>query len=144
MPQPLDIVQRWMQSVIMHPGDVAAGVEAESAQQHLPISTDELETVINRSRQQTSEERLAVYANAYYLRLIECLASVFPIFCQTVGEEAFGQFAINYLQHYPSRSYTLGDLSDDFPKFLAETKPPPRDGEPSLGWEDFLVDLARL
>ncbi len=102
-----------------------------------------METVIARSQQLTSSERLAIYANAYYLRLIECLESDFPIFRQTVGDEAFTQFALAYLQQFPSRSYTLGRLSENFARFLEESKPTAGDDQGSA-WNEFLVDLATL
>jgi hypothetical protein len=137
-------VQRWMQSVIAHPGGVEAGMAAESTKFHLDVDTEKIEQVVSRSHSQTSIERLAVYANAYYSRLIECLESEFPVFRQTVGEDTFAQFAVEYLQRYPSQSYTLGKLGENFPRYLDETKPPRQPEEPQIGWADFLVDLARL
>ncbi len=142
--QPLNLVQRWMQSVITHPGGVAAGVSTDAAKLHLDVAVDDLEQVIKPSMSQTSIERLAVYANAYYARLIECLASEFPIFRHTVGDETFAEFAADYLRHCPSRSYTLNKLGERFPLYLDESKPPRSVGESEIGWADFLVDLARL
>ena len=39
-----------------------------------------------------------------------------------VGDELFDALAFGYLQHYPSRSYTLNTLGEQFPKFLAESR----------------------
>jgi hypothetical protein len=139
----LDILQRWMQSVITYPGGIAGGLQSATSQKCLEIGAGELEQVINPSAQQTSAERLAIYANAYFQRLIECLESDFPIFRQLVGDEAFAGFAIEYLQRHPSHSYTLGRLSDHFERFLEESKPAAGD-EKATDWADFLVDLARL
>jgi hypothetical protein len=141
---PLDAVQRWLQSIIVHPGGVRAGLAAEATQRHMSLGPLEVEQLIPRSSSQTSVERLAVYANAYYARLIECLESEFPVFRQVVGEEAFAEFAAAYLQRYPSQSYSLGHLGDNFPRYLAETKPA-EDGSSSLpNWTDFLIELAHL
>jgi hypothetical protein len=139
----LEILQRWMQSVITDPRGIKGGLESAESQQQLNVGVHNLETVIARSQQLTSSERLAIYANAYYLRLIECLESDFPIFRQTVGGEAFPQFALAYLQQFPSRSYTLGRLSENFARFLDESKPTAGDDQGSA-WNDFLVDLATL
>jgi hypothetical protein len=140
---PLNAVQRWMQAVIVHPNGVSAGLAAQDAQQHLPLPPRDLAELIPGSASQSSVERLAVYANAYYARLIECLESEFPVFRQTVGEEAFSEFAADYVRHYPSQSYSLGHLGDNFPRYLADTKPANgRDSQPS--WADFLVELAGL
>jgi hypothetical protein len=140
----LDILQRWMQSVITHPSGIAGGLQSQASQSCLEIGPDELEQVINPSAQQTSAERLAIYANAYFQRLIECLESDFPIFRKLVGEEAFPGFAAEYLERYPSQSYTLGRLSGNFARFLDETKPAATTENQESAWADFLVDLATL
>lgn len=134
-----------MQSVIMHPDGVVAGVESDSARSEIPVTTEAIEEVIQRSQHRTSVERLGVYANAYYARLVECLESDFPALRHVLDEEAFGGFVVSYLQDYPSTSYTLADLSAHLADFLAETRPPrddPDDETPD--WVDFMIDLARL
>src|SRR5690348_9320961 len=107
-PQPLGPVPRWMQAVIMHPDGFDAGLASEAARQHLDVAPEDVEKVVTRSISQTSVERLSIYANAYYARLLECLGEEFPVLKQTLGEETFDAFAFDYLQQYPSQSYTLG------------------------------------
>lgn len=152
-PRPLDVVQRWLQAVIMHPGGVAAGVNSEAARAEIATSAAEVERVIGRSQSLGSLDRLAVYGNAYYARLLECLRESFPIVCRTMGERIFNQFAFVYLQRHPSQSYTLGELGLRFADFLAESRPAeieqtPQDveaeSELSPDWPQFVVDLARL
>jgi hypothetical protein len=139
----LETLQCWMQAVITHPGGIAGGLQSPASQSCLQIDPGELEQVFTRSTQQTSAERFAIYAHAYFQRLIECLESDFPIFRQLVGDEAFAGFAVEYLQRHPSRSYTLGRLADHFDRFLEESKPAAGDGQ-NTHWADFLVDLAKL
>ncbi|HEX4964655.1 MAG TPA: DNA-binding domain-containing protein [Thermoanaerobaculia bacterium] len=146
-PRSLDAVQRWFQAVITHPEGVEGGVESEEAQEIIRLNRGELEAVITRSRNLTAAERMGVYANAYYARLLECLGECFPVLRQALSEDVFTGFAFEYLQRYPSRSYTLDKLGENFPRFLEETRPGPEDGgaEPGeIGWPDFLVDLAIL
>jgi hypothetical protein len=153
---PLSAVQRWMQAVISHPEGVESGLGSPDAREHLSVAPGQVEQVIAPSQAQTSVERLAIYANAYYARLLECLGEEFPVLKQTLGDETFDAFAFAYLQTYPSRSYTLNKLGENFPRFLNETRgeayandesstdaaaAPPED---VLGWPDFLVDLATL
>ncbi len=102
----------------------------------------DIETVIARSSQQTSVERLEIYCGAYYARLLECLRAEYPIMAQAMGAELFDEFAVEYLQSYPSRSYTLSDLGGNFARFLAETRPASADEDNS--WLDFLAELAKL
>ena len=135
-------IQAWMQSVIMHPAGALEGIDSDEARAHLDVSPEEIESVIARSSHQTSVERLEIYANAYYARLLECMRAEYPIMAQAMGEELFDEFSVQYLHAYPSRSYTLNDLGADFAAFLAATRPAAADEDDS--WLDFLVDLARL
>ncbi len=134
----LDTVQQWFQAVVTHPEGVAAGSAADEAQRLIRLDRGELETVVRRSRNLTAEERLSIYANAYWARLLECLGDCFPVLKKALGDDVFDSFGFEYLQRYPSRSYTLDRLGESFPRFLDETRPPDAD------WPDFLVDLARL
>ncbi len=77
--------------------------------------------------------------------MLECLREEFPVLKHALGEELFDAFAAEYLQHYPSRSYTLFQLGVNFPRFLHETRPDRETGgigAPS--WPDLLIDLATL
>ena len=49
--------------------------------------------MISPSQALSSVERLAIYANAYYARLLECLGEEFPVLKQTLGDETFEAFA---------------------------------------------------
>src|SRR5271155_476952 len=126
----LEQIQRWMQAAIMHPVGIAEGIASPDARKHIDIGPDEAEMVVNRSRSQTALERLSIYGYAYYARLLECLREEFPVLKHALGDELFDGFAAEYLEQYPSRSYTLFHLGLDFPRFLAETRPD-RDREES-------------
>jgi hypothetical protein len=135
----LDRVQRWLQAVIMHPDGAAEGAGSPRAREQIDVGAEGVERVVTRSRALTGLERLAIYGNAYYARLLECLRGEFPVLARALGEELFDAFAFGYLQKYPSRSYTLTRLAENFPHYLAETRPAA--GET---WPDFLIDLATL
>jgi hypothetical protein len=134
----LDTVQQWFQAVVSHPGGAAEGVAGEEAQRLIHLDRNALEQVVRRSSHLTAEERLSIYANAYWARLLECLGDGFPVLRTALGADVFDSFAFEYLQRYPSRSYTLDKLGERFPQFLDETRPP------DAAWPDFLIDLARL
>jgi Putative DNA-binding domain len=144
---PLDVVQQWFQAVVTHPAGVAAGAASPAAQRLVRLDRGALEQLVRRSRRLTAEQRLEIYANAYYARLLECLRDTFPVLAQVLGAEVFDSFAFDYLQRYPSRSYTLYRLAESFPRFLDETRPdqPPAAGAAGPAgpaWPDFLIDLA--
>lgn len=140
----LATLQRWMQTVITHPDGVTDGARSPAAQAEIALPDGDVERVVRPSATQTGVERLHVYANAYIARLLECLREEFPATSQAIGVEAFDGLAFEYLQHYPSESYTLSDLGANFPRFLAETRPPNEDDDGGPDWADFLIDLARL
>ena len=154
----LNRVQRWFQAVVTHPEGLEAGAQSDEARKLINLPPGQLEKVITRSRALSAAERLAIYANAYHTRLLECLGEVYPMLKRTLGEEAFDALAFGYLQDYPSRSYTLNELGRHFPGYLQETRPTAHEADAesvpagSAGsqqgsmedWPDFLVDLARL
>jgi hypothetical protein len=139
-------VQRWMQSILMHPGGVTEGVEAPAALREIDMTLERLPEVILPSQSLSSANRLEIYVNAYHARLMECLDEEFAVTRFAVGEELFGALSFGYLQHYPSESYTLCELGRRFPQFLAETRLHAR-GIPagtSDTWPEFIIELATL
>jgi len=142
----LSVVQCWFQSIITNPSGVDAAAEAVSNTAITPLARGDLEAMITRSENLTASERISIYANAYYARLIECMGDTFPVLKRALGHEAFNGFVFGYLQEYPSRSYTLARLGSHFVDYLASTKPSITTGEDGLpaDWSDFFVDLARL
>jgi hypothetical protein len=96
---------------------------------------------LQSSRQQTAADRLAIYQQAYLVRLLECLRELFPVLVQALGREEFDQFAAGYLRKHPPASYTLTRLADRFVDFLRDTRPT---DVSSPSWPDFLIDLAFL
>lgn len=139
-PTQLSTLQRWMQSVISCPGGVSAGIDA--ARQWIDVSTEQVEAVITPSEKRTSLQRLQVYGNAYFARLVECMREQFPALAATLGQELFDGFALDYLDKRPSTSYTLSRLADQFVPHLEATRPASDGDQP--GWADFLIDLASL
>lgn len=140
----LDRTERWMQSVITHPLGVEAGI-ADPARSSMDNTTAEIESVVCRSRNFSATERLEIYRNAYFARLVECLEGDFPVFRQTVGDDAFRQFALEYIAYRPSRSYTLGRFGDGFVDFLRESCPDTDSCNPgATHWSEFMIELARF
>ena len=136
-------IQRWFQAVVSHPDGAAAGASSPEAEMEFGSGAEALESVLTGSSKLDPADRIAVYANAYFARLVDCLGEVFPILKRALGAEAFDGFAVEYLRENPSRSYTLHRLGLRFPEFLASTRPP-RDDPSVPDWADFLVDLARF
>jgi len=150
-------IQQWMQAVITHPRGIEAGAESDAARGIFQVDSQQIESVILPSQRMSSIERLEVYGNAYYARLIHCLQDLYPALRHATGKEGFDQFAFGYLQRFPPTGYTLGKLADNFVTFLDETRhehfssdtdqtaEASGDGRSAAPeWTRFIVDLARL
>lgn len=123
--KPLADLQKWFQTAVTQLGGIAD-------------TADDVDTIVLPSSRQSADERIAVYANAYWARLLECLREEFPVLRTAIGDEAFDALAVDYLLVHPSQSYTLSELANRFADHLATTRP--RDDDFSAA----AVDLARL
>lgn len=78
-------------------------------------------------------ERVRVYADMYFLRLLDVLREDFPRVAGALGEERFEALAGAYLARHPSRHPSVRHVGAEFATFLA--------ARPLPAW---LADLARL
>src|SRR5215471_4553345 len=131
---PLDRVQRWMQSVVVHLGSVEEGVASPEAEAHVPASR--VGEVILPSRTLTPVERVGIYQGMYLLRMEEALETDYPALQHFLGARAFRDLVAAYVRVHPSRSYTLNRLGDHFAEFVK--------GVPGIPRRDFCADLTRL
>ncbi len=148
----LNQLQRWMQSVITHPAGIEAGVRSDASRDVFDLSASRLDEVVLPSQRLSSADRLRVYGNAYFARLLECLRAEFPAMVKALGEEAFDGLAFGYLLEHPSRSDTLTHLAAKLPEYLQQTRPSREASEHGVDsneeqhsdFADLLIDLARL
>jgi hypothetical protein len=139
---PLKTLQQWMQTVLISP----LGTDGEHPSTLLPQHLqDDIEKIITSSTRLSGRQRLAIYQRGYIARLRDCMAGQFKALQYALTEELFEAFADEYLQQYPSVSYTLTDLGRRFGQFLQETRPdrnlPANQRE---DWPDFMIELAQL
>jgi len=118
---PLETLQQWMLTAIAHPGGIRAGLDA--AQRATGIHAEHLSSLISPSQWQSSAERLAVYNDAYFARLLACMAELFPATAELLGLEAFQALAARYLVTHPPTSYSLHHLPDAFEAHLQSRLP---------------------
>ncbi|MGH8251493.1 MAG: HvfC/BufC family peptide modification chaperone [Steroidobacteraceae bacterium] len=123
-PEALDTLERWMQSVVMHPQGAEAGVRSKPARTILPGAAQELDRVVLPSKALTSAERLEIYAHMYYARLLEILVAEYPVTRRILGPGAFARACRQFIRRNPSRHRTLNRLSEKFPAFLVRQLPP--------------------
>ena len=83
-----------------------------------------------------TEQRLAIYYDAYRLRLLEALTSNYPVLRAWIGDEEFEKAGIAYLATHPSRHFSIRYFGHCLPEYLAVTEP----------WNDkpYLTEMAFL
>ncbi|WP_089932858.1 HvfC/BufC family peptide modification chaperone [Candidatus Entotheonella palauensis] len=123
-------LQSWIQQALMFPPQA---------------SEEQTEQMVEASSRLSGTQRLAIYQRSYHMRLLQCMREQFPALCHALGTQLFTDFAREYLQTYPSVSYTLHDLGRRFPAYLEETRPDRNEPAGNReSWIDFMVDLARF
>ncbi|RLB53320.1 MAG: hypothetical protein DRI90_21290 [Deltaproteobacteria bacterium] len=83
-----------------------------------------------------ADERLAIYREMVFLRLHDSLAEDYPAIRAVLGDDDFRELVLDYLDHYPSRSFTLDHAGKDLPRFVSEAS--------HLPHRALVHDLARL
>ena len=78
----------------------------------------ESEIPVTQSPEEAAE-RLAIYANAYSVRLTGALASTFPHVQRSIGVEPFAMLTTQFSRDRPSRYRSVRDFGDAFPAYLA-------------------------
>jgi hypothetical protein len=130
----LDRFQRWMQAVILQPGNDEEALSSNNAQREIPMP--EAIHMTLPSRTLSSSERLGIYREMYFLRLVEVLKIDFEAVSHFLGNKGFDDLVYEYLQAHPSRSFNPNRLSDHMPDFIRTQANVPK--------REFLSDLARL
>lgn len=81
-------------------------------------------------------DRVEVYAQAYFFRLLDVLATQYPVVQGYLGKDDFHDAVTDFLLVHPSRSPNLHDLGDPFPEFLS--------AHPAAKAHPFLPGFARV
>jgi hypothetical protein len=131
---PLERLQRWMQAVIVHPGETQEAIASPDAQAE--VGAGHFGDVILPSRTLTPTERVGIYQEMYPLRMLEALESDYPALAHFLGHEGFHAFVVGYVQVHPSRHHSLNRLGDHVPEYVRTA--------PHIKSRTFCHDLARL
>lgn len=84
---------------------------------------------------------LDVYHNAYRVQLVECLKDTFEKTFLWLGEDAFTEAALNYVERTPPSGWTLGVYGKEFDGMLGELyADDPEVAE--LAWLDWTLSRA--
>lgn len=83
----------------------------------------EADWVKERKGSLPSKDRLAIYYNAYRIRLIDVLRDNFEHTAVYLGDDWFNQLAVDYVQAHPSTYTNIGYYGHLFAEFIAKQLP---------------------
>ena len=95
-------------------------------------------TLVKPNDRMTSFERLQVYSQQYWFRILGSLDEDFPGLRSLIGERKFEKLAVAYLNENPSESFTLRNLGSRLGGWLREHP------EYIAGVERVAIDMVRL
>jgi len=96
------------------------------------------DAIIKPNDRLTSHERLEIYSQQYWFRILNSLREDFPGLRSLIGDRKFEKLAIAYLTECPSKSFTLRNLGSRLEAWLR------RRSEFVAGVERLAVDMVRL
>jgi hypothetical protein len=76
------------------------------------------EKLVTPNDRLSSLERLQIYNQAYWFRILASLAEDFPGLCAILGQRNFDRLSVEYLSELPSESFTLRNLGARLEEWL--------------------------
>jgi len=137
-PKALKELQEWFGAVITQPIDQDSRIN--------PIAPsgnsieEEAKRYISPSITLTSKERIELYNQQYWWRLLNIMQQNFPLLTRLFGCQDFNHtIAMPYLERYPSSHWSLNTLGDTLPKWISENY---HEEDKSLVLESALIDAS--
>ncbi len=115
---PLLDLQRRMASAVMQPLAQSDQMRRRNPQRR--SNAKEAAEFIKPNSRLTSFERLEIYNRQYWFRILDSFAEDFPGLRAVVGRKRFDRIARAYLTECPSQSFTLRNLGQFLPQWLAD------------------------
>jgi hypothetical protein len=125
----LQQTQRLLWQLITAPEGAAAGLSRLAASERVVA-----ESLLRGNQQLPAPERIDIYADMYFYRLLDCLKEDFPAMCAVVGERNFHNLITDYLIAHPPSHFSLRYAGQHLPAFV-------REHSLSASWS-YLGDLA--
>lgn len=117
-------------ALVTAPSGVASGLAEHG------LSEAELAAIIVGDERLSAVERLDIYANMYFFRILDVLRSEYAKVLALVGDTAFHNLITDYLIACPPTHFSIRNAGVELPRFLA--------GHALAGEQPWLPALARL
>jgi putative DNA-binding protein len=125
----LSELQALLYPLITTPGAKRIGNERD-------LAPGRIEMLVRGDRRLSASERVNIYANAYFYRLLDCLYEEFPATLAVVGPDNFAALVRDYLLRWPLTQPSIFYAGRYLPSFL-------RNHPLAKRWP-FISELARL
>ena len=129
-------IQSRMLDAIMHP--LTSGYNTQQRARDGRPMRDVAAEIIKPNNRLTSFERLQIYNQSYWYRVLDALEDDFPGLLAIVGRTRFNALSKAYLTDCPSRSFTLRDLGSRLEEWLRAN---PKYAAPRI---KLALDMVRL
>ena len=86
-------------------------------------NTGDMGALIESDNPAEQHSRLAIYKNAYRIRLRQVVETDHEMLWTYLGDELFAQMVNGYIASHPSRFASLRNFCDQLPDYLADTAP---------------------
>jgi len=127
----LNWTERLLYRLITAPSGVAEGLAQEKS-----LAPGGLTDIIAGDDRLSAEERVDIYANMYFYRLLDVMKEDFPATLALLGDASFHNLITGYLIDYPPEHFSIGYAGKHLADFIESH--PLREEFP------FLADLARM
>jgi hypothetical protein len=117
VPEDLALLQRRFFRLVLAPAGIEAELPAFSRDDPMGVP---LRRWIRAPDEAGAQERLSVYANMYFFRLLDVLRGDYPKLAAVLGDATMHNLATDYLLRYPSDNPSLRYLGRHLPGFLCE------------------------
>jgi uncharacterized protein (UPF0276 family) len=119
--RPRDGAQVWryeVRSALRHLQESFYGAVVSTSAEHTPLTATAICREVKGDERLAPSARIAIYSNAYFSRLLDCLSEDFPAAKMAVGESAFEEVARAYLTQYPPTEPSIAYAGRYFADFL--------------------------
>lgn len=117
-------LQQWLKWIMTDPRGVTEALNdpspnIEKYKNRYTSPTASFLRVISSDKTSVTD-RLDIYAEGYFSRILDCLSETFARTKKTVGEDFFTMLAAEYLKAHPSIFTSIDEVGRYFPEFLNE------------------------
>ncbi len=126
--KPLAEIEHWFQCEVVRPHEGRS--KSREERDHAAAE------FVKPSSRLKAAERVEIYSDMYFERLVEVLAGDYVAVRALAGHDEFRRMARAYLREFPSRHWSLNVLGRKLPEFLA--------GKFRIPKKALLYDVARL